>query len=97
MLGQPRAVEHSPSLLGSLLKPPEGLLDVSGLDWRTAFAGGVEKALLVLALLVRAGIARGGAGLGARDVLLLLDLERDFSQGLDHFKGEEAENINNVV
>lgn len=96
MLWQPCNVEHSTRLLGPLLEPSKGLLDVSWLDGRAALAWGIKETLLEFALLARATLDQG-AGLSAGHVLLLLDLEGDFGQSLNHFKGEKAKDIYNIV
>lgn len=89
MLRQSCYVEHGARLLGPLLEPAKRLLDVPWLDRRAALAGRIEEALLEFALLARATLNQG-ASLSASHVLLLLDLEGNFRQGLDHFKGEKA-------
>jgi hypothetical protein len=91
----PRPIQHRPRLLRPLLQPPEGLGDVPRLDGGLALAGGVEQALRELALLGAGGLL---AALGALQAgLLLLDVEGDLGQGLDHLKGQEAEDVDDVV
>lgn len=96
MLWQPCNVEHSTRLLGPLLEFPKGFLDVPWLDGRAALAGRIKEALLEFALLARAALNQS-AGLSAGHIFLLLDLEGNFGQGLDHFKGEKAKDIDDVV
>jgi hypothetical protein len=92
MLLLARTVQHGAELLGALLQAAEGLLHVPRLNRRATLARRVEKALRELALLGASRLARVLA-----HVLVVLDLERLLGQGLHHLKGQEAEDVDDVV
>lgn len=87
--------QHGNGLLRGSLELPVRLTNVSRLDGGAPLLWRVEQTSLPLALLI------GAAGVGATTVLLVvfsfLDLERLLREGLDNLKGQEAENIHNVV